>query len=149
MEHALADASPSAATVLRLAAAVVAKTNDLEQDLRIEKSYSHLYLHQRIALESENDSLRVSLAKITHALKRLLDADTPRPLAGIVDEADRHDAEISQIFERGDARQNARDVLTTTLQSQREDAETADDKPDGQAENARAMTPATESDHEK
>ncbi len=46
-------------------------------------------------------------------------------------------------------REHVMDVGRPTSESQREAAGTADEKPDGQAENARAMTPATESDHGK
>ena len=62
-------------------------------------------------LERERDEARAQRDRLAEALRRLLTADIPRPLGGIIDDAERQAAIEWNAFERGEARQHARSVL--------------------------------------
>lgn len=65
----------------------------------------------RASLIANAPDLLKRCRELESALHRLLTADIPRPLGGIIDEAERQAAIEWNAFERGEARQHARSVL--------------------------------------
>lgn len=76
-----------------------------------------------MALERERDEAREEIVllkktplrkrcqELESALRRLLTADIPRPLGGIIDDSERQAAIEWNAFERGEARQHAKAIL--------------------------------------
>ena len=77
---------------------------DPEDDGFCEKS-------DRASLIADAPRLLERCRNLESALHRLLTADIPRPLGGIIDDAERQAAIEWNAFERGEARQHARSVL--------------------------------------
>jgi len=65
----------------------------------------------RASLIADAPKLLERCRNLESALRRLLTADIPRPLGGIIDDAERQAAIEWNAFERGEARQHARSVL--------------------------------------
>lgn len=65
----------------------------------------------RASLIADAPRLLERCRNLESALRRLLTADTPRPIGGIIDDAKRQAAIEWNAFERGEARQHARSVL--------------------------------------
>jgi hypothetical protein len=72
----------------------------------------------RASLIADAPRLLERCRNLESALRRLLTADIPRPLAGIIDDAERQAAIEWNAFERGEARQHARSVLRHNSQAQ-------------------------------
>ena len=68
-------------------------------------------LKERDEAREEIVLLKKTSLELESALRRLLNADIPRPLGGIIDDSERQVAIEWNAFERGEARQHAKVIL--------------------------------------